>query len=152
MDSKRKMNRLVDGLFACWVCLRVGGSRVQQRGLAFAISMAICSLVAGCLPPPGLEVQEIRYPGFERRAVDGACENFEVFEADQILPEGCQQIGDIFIGDTGLTDYWQPEDLIDELERFACGKGTAKVQIIRINPPRGGSPCHQLRAALVACY
>jgi len=122
------------------------------------ISLIFCFvLTAGCMKSPDLLVQVIRYPGFVFEGGAPDCEEFSayrqvrVFKSEKIFPGECHAIGDVFIGDSGATFDCEPEDLIRRLRIAACEKGVVLTRIIHINPPRGGSSCHQLRAALIAC-
>lgn len=114
-------------------------------------------LMSGCFLPTELEVQVIHYPGFEKPFRNEPCQDtralskIQVLEVDAPLPEGCQQSGDVFIGDSSTSFPCEPRDLIDQLRRTACAEGTAITQIIHITSPRGGAGCHQLRAALLRC-
>ena len=131
---------------------------VQWRKYVLAILALVCAVLTGCFfPPPDLEVQVIHYPGFEHHQQSESCEDLralsriKILEVDEPVPGGCQQIGDVFIGDTSTSYPCEPEDLMDQLRLAACAEGIAITQIIHITSPRGGSSCHQLRAALLSC-
>ena len=127
------------------------------RSFRFLIAIGSCATTAGCFPPPALVIQVNEYPDFERAPVIRICtpaeseRSVEIFDADRPTPEGCQQRGDIFIGDSGSTSKCKPKNLMTELRQAACARGISRTQIIHLTPPRGGSTCHQLRAALLSC-
>jgi hypothetical protein len=135
---------------------------VQWRNYMLALFAMVCgllcALLTGCFfPPPDLEVQVIHYPGFEQHHQDEGCEDIralnsiQILEVGEPLPNACQQVGDVFIGDSSTSYPCEPQDLIDQLRQAACEEGIAITQIIHITSPRGGSSCHQLRAALLSC-
>jgi hypothetical protein len=135
----------------------VGGFDVKCRHQALAILIGSSWSAAACLPPPALVVQVNDYPGYDPSRVIRSCDGadprneLEILEAERPMPDGCRQRGDIFIGDSGSTSKCKPKHLLDELRSAACARGIEKAQIIHITPPRGGSSCHQLRAALLTC-
>jgi hypothetical protein len=131
----------------------------RSREYVLTISAFSCMLLTGCFfPPPDLEVQVIHYPGFEHHESRvEPCEDVQalskihILAVDELRPEGCRQIGDVFIGDSSTSYPCEPEDLIERFRLTACLEGAAMTQIIHITSPRDGQSCHQLRAALLIC-
>ena len=125
--------------------------KLRPRTLVVSPLALIGTFALGCMPPPDLVVQEICYPGFAESLPGDACVDpsqlslldadqtnleIEALEQEASVPSGCRAIGDVFIGDSGATQYCDPEDLLNELRFAACERGILKTRVIHVRPTR----------------
>ncbi len=117
--------------------------------IAYYFVLAASLTLFGCAELP--EVQIVSYPGFAFDDQWTDCADIQILEPGVAAPGGCQQFGDVFIGDTGTTSPCEPKDLMRHLRAHACRKRATTVEIIRLDEPSGSSRCYQVRAALLHC-
>jgi len=72
---------------------------VAMGHLARAGLLAAALAVCGC----AANVQTVTRPGSPPRAAKGPDCRLQIHPADRRLDPSCQEIGDVFVGDTGLT-------------------------------------------------
>lgn len=101
----------------------------------------------GCAP----EIQVVRYEDHFAGAAKPPDCVVRVYAAAEAAPESCEQVADVFVGESGSTTGCGAEEMIDHLRQQTCLAGADAAQIIRVSPPAGDSSCHQVRGRLLRC-
>ena len=118
-------------------------------GVRAIVVVLSCVAVAAC----ALDVQTIRYPeaaGVPARPAD--CD-VRVIDWYRTPPEGCVEIGDVYVGDRGAaTMSWGGcgrAKVESEIRAAACGIGADVAMVRHIKELR--TSCYQARARLLRC-
>lgn len=111
------------------------------------MALLLMLLLAGC-GSPTMAVQVIRYLDTPLAANRSTCE-VAALEQGQPLPEGCCELGDVFVGDTGWTDPCDRDRVLKEVRTQACKVGGDTVSLRPV--PDKTSSCFQVRARILRC-
>jgi hypothetical protein len=119
--------------------------------------ISVCALGMSCAGSPNLVVQVTQYPEFKTRQRVQSCgaklaeSSVEILTVEDAIPDGCVQVGDIFIGDSGWSRGCEPRDLTDRLRLAACQREVSTVKVLHLTEPYDDSYCYQLRAGMLMC-
>jgi hypothetical protein len=123
-------------------------ARAEKWARALAVSWLVISSAAGCAT--ALEQQVILYPDVVKAAQPSGVCVLELEASDKTVRAGCSAIGDVFVGDSGLTvgECDLPE-VLSIARTTLCGLGATHAQYRRIS--ESSSTCSQIRAVGFQC-
>jgi hypothetical protein len=99
-----------------------------------------------------LDVLTIRRPDAPALVRKPAGCPLQVYAKDQSLPEGCREIGDVFVADTGWTYDCGLERVTGIVRNEACSQGADAAQLVtHYDPSISGSTCHEVRFRFLVC-
>ena len=105
---------------------------------------------AGCTTR--LDIMTIRRPDAPALARKPAGCPLQIYATDQSLPEGCREIGDVFVADTGWSYDCGLERVTGIVRNEACSQGADAAQLVtHYDPSITGSTCHEVRFRFLVC-
>jgi hypothetical protein len=115
-----------------------------------ASTCILAIVVSGC--STAMEIQTVARPHLrDLQAREPDCD-LVIYEISEQIDPSCEEVGDVFVGDTGFTMDCGWDQVIDAVRREACTFGADAAQIVAHHEPSfTGSTCHQVRARLVVC-
>lgn len=95
-----------------------------------------------------MDIQVIRYPEADQSAKRDVCPKI-IEEGTLAMPEGCTDVGDVFVGDTGFSTNCERGRVLAEVSAAGCQLGADVAIVRKLNDPQ--SSCYQARARLLRC-
>lgn len=111
--------------------------------------MVLAVLGVGCSTQ--MDIQVIGRPDAAPLASrDRSCD-IRMYETTDTPPPTCQEVGDVYVGDSGYSVDCDYDQVRERAREQACLFGADAIQEIRHQYPNFHSTCHQVRARLLRC-
>lgn len=140
---RRQVKRLV-----AWPYLRsrnyLPAKALRQVALVSFLTVSGCS--------SELEIQTVSRPNWRDQKPRIEDCGLTVYKSTYAFDASCEEVGDVFVGDTGWSVDCGWDRVVRVIQSEACKFGADAAQIVAHHEPSFfGSTCHQVRARFMVC-